>query len=728
MSLGERRATARTGGKDAARWLAIASAAVLVAASPGRSPAGGPLLIEGGIPYRWTTASPVRLNIDQGPLGPLTNEEASLLVADAAGEWDAVPTSALRLAIGAQLSEDVEGLSVSQFWAFVQQADGTNPVILDSRGEITDNLFGPGSGVLGAAGPSLVFTASRTIIKGFVLLNGEEVSPSRLDSVRAVLTHEIGHLVNLGHSHLNGIHVGESIPGFAGVVTAADVETMYPILVASAASPHPMSSLHRDDVSALSALYPSHSFTTTTAAALGTVLDADGVTPVQGVNVVARSEGDPFGDAVSYVSGLLAGSPPSPVDPTLAGLFELRGLTPGSSYKVYVEEVASRFRGASSVGPRDPPLDVDPSADPAFLEFWNADREAGRDPPDDPLDAEPLAFSAGEIRRGISIVLNSFEPAVDSVEPTSGSYLDPVLLTIRGSNFLGATRAWLAGPIPWALEDLIVLDSRTLLGTVPAGALPGAYQVFVETDKGSSPPPGPEYLVTEPTPLVTSVVPDTIENVAAAALSVEGEHFLGTRAAWLRSPGLADVELRVGILDSTSIAAEVPSGAYPGEYRMVVRNTAGDSPPSDDAVRVVERVPVLTAVDPSAAPSSSSVIVKIAGENLAGTTKVELVRGAERIELVLRSTSLGEVSAVVPAGLEAGSYLVSLTNTVSTVEGPASFTVRASSSGGGGCSAARGDGRRTPADVVTWIAALAALRLLAQRRREGSVPRAESAP
>lgn len=728
MSLGEPRAPVLSAGRNAARWAAIASAAVLVAASPERSRAGGPLLVEGGIPYRWSTAGAVNLNLDQGPLGPLTNEEASLLVANAAGEWDAVSTSTLRLAMGAQLSGDVEGLSVSEFWAFVQRADGTNPVIFDSQGEITDNLFGPGSGVLGAAGPSLVFTASRTIIKGFVLLNGREVSPSRMDSVRAVLTHEIGHLLNLGHSQLNGVHVGESIPGFAGVVTPADVETMYPILVSSAASPHPMSTLHQDDVAAFSALYPAHSFTTTTAAALGTVLDADGVTPLQGVNVVARNGADPFGDAVSYVSGLLAGSPPSPVDPTLDGLFELRGLAPGASYKIYVEEVASNFRGASSVGPRDPPLDVDPTADPAFLEFWNADREAGRDPPDDPLDAEPLALSAGEIRRGVSIVLNSFAPAVDSVEPNSSSYLDSVLVTVQGSNLLGTTKVWLSGTIPWTLEDILVQDSRTVLGTVPAGALPGTYQVFVETDRGESPSPGPPYLVTEPPPIVTSVTPDAVENVAAAPLAVSGEHFLGTRAAWIRSPGLADVDLRVGILDSTSIAAEVPRGAYPGEYRVVVRNTAGDSAPSESTVRVVERLPVLAGIDPSAAPSSSSVVVKIAGENLAGTRRVELVRGGERIELVIRSTSLAEVSAVVPAGLETGAYLVSLTNTVSTVEGPASFRVRAPRSGGGGCSAAAEGGRRTPAEVLPWIAALAAIRLLAGGRRERAASPERHAP
>ncbi len=191
---------------------------ILLALRPGELRAGGPLLVEGGAPYRWSTSSPVGLNLDQGPLGPLSNDEAQELLVAAAAAWDAVPTSQLRLQLSSPLSRDVEGLSAREFWNLVETHDGTNPVILDSAGAITEELFGEDSGVVGAAAPSLVYRSKKQIVKGFVLINGKAVTRSRLKEVRAVLTHEIGHLLNLGHSQLNGIHVGRSIPGFSGVV------------------------------------------------------------------------------------------------------------------------------------------------------------------------------------------------------------------------------------------------------------------------------------------------------------------------------------------------------------------------------------------------------------------------------------------------------------------------------------------------------------------------------
>ncbi len=502
---------------------------------------------------------------------------------------------------------------------------------------------------------------------------------------------------------------------------------MYPILIASSDDPHPMATLHQDDATALSTLYPASSFGSTTGAALGTVFDPDGITGLQGINVVARNEVDPFADAVCYVSGSLAGTPP---DPALAGLFELRGLRPGSSYRIYIEEVASRFRNASSVGPRDPPLNVDPSADPAFLEFWNGALEAADDPPDDPLDPQAISVAAGETANGFRIILNNLLPFVESVDPSSSSYEEEVLLTIRGSNLRGARKAGLlatepAGAIPIYLKNLTVQDAQTLFGTLSEGGFPGTYTVFVENDKGTS-APGPEYVITEPAPEVATAAPDAVYNTAARELAISGRHFLGTRGAWLRSPGLAGVPLEgIRIASSTTIYGTLPSGVYPGEYRIVVSNTAGESEPSAGVVRVLEMSPQLTSIVPAAARNSRSVAVRLLGANLVGTKSVELLGGETRVELLLQSTSLSEVTVLVPAGLEPGSYTVRLENSVSAVTGPVSFTVKASSSGGG-CSA--GGRRDAPSDLLTPAVAAAILWLLFRSKRRGRAPAEASGP
>lgn len=694
--------------------------------------AGGPLLVDRGVPLRWTTAAPVRLNPDQGPLGDFSNEEAVALVEEATTPWNDVGTSALRVAVGDDIGRDIEGLDLKQFNALVTRNDGTNPVIFDADGSIIDSIFGAGSGVLGVAGPSLVVPSSRTIIKGFAVFNGRRAQRSGRAALVAVIVHEMGHVLNLGHSQINGIRLGRSLPGFSGSPTSANVETMFPLLLQSSANPHPMSTLHRDDIAAISALYPAPGFRENTGTISGHVLDIDRATPIQGVNVVARNAIDPFDDAVSYVSGHLAGTTITDATRGLLGKYELPGLTPGGRYKVYIEEVSAFFTGGSSVGPLDPPRDIDRTDPAAFLEFYNGTNEDSENPPDDPEEAVELMPEAGWTMGDVDFIFNGVAPRVTSIQPPYASYAANQDVIVSGANLLGTQSVRIEGEETIYLAAVEELDASRLRAIVPQGSMPGTYAVIVKTGRGESEPGEVEYRVTEPLPTIFSVEPVVFQNDKAHRLGIDGLDLLGTRSARLTAEGRPEVPLVVlRVFGADLVLLELAAGAFPGTYAVRVTNTEGESPPGPQLVEVTELGPVLTGwINPSSAPTSAQRTVTIEGVNLVGTTGVELIGDEETIPLSIQSTSLTTVVVLIPAGLDPGAYEIRLTNTMGSVTGPTQYVVEPARSGGGGCGAlpalpgggagspfGGGDGGRGGAGELPLFLALAILASILRRIR-----------
>jgi len=674
-------------GGRTARWSLNGLGFVLLL--PGLVRAGGPLLIDAlGTPFTWNTGSPVVLNLDPGQLGQISNPTA--LVEHAVGQWNSVATSTLTLNIGTPLAVDIENLTESTFNTFIVINDGTNPVIFDSSGAMFRDMFGTDSGVLGIAGPSLVLASTGAVVKGFALFNGENAGPSNLETFKAAVTHELGHFLNLEHTQINGRRVNSTIPGFQGTVSVDDVATMFPVLLASTLVPHPMATLHMDDRVTLSALYPTPSFASTTGAITGLVLDVDGINFLQGVNVIARNVNRPFEDTVSFVSGLLA-PPGAASTSTLAeGMFELQGLTPNATYNVYIEEVESSFTEGARVGPVDPPLDLDTSESAAFLEFWNGANESSENPPDDPLEATDVRLTAGETLTRVDIIFNGTQPRVNSVEPSSGSYLAPQEVTITGANFLEASLVRFSGPVTTSIVTFDVIDSGLLIVDFPTGFTPGVYDVVVVTPLGENNPGGVQYTVTEPPPTITTINVEIAENNAPEPLTILGMNLLGAQSARLAGTGLPDVALSLlQVVSANRVEAEIPAGVLPGTYTVFLTNTTAESPPAPVSLEIQELAPVLSGTtEPPSTVNTVTVDVRILGDNLAGTVAVELVDGGESILLIIVSTSLESVVVTVPGGLLPRFYTVRVTNSQGTAEGPTTLLVGAGGSKSkGGCGA-----------------------------------------
>jgi hypothetical protein len=377
--------------------------------------AAGPLIVNGaGAPLVWTTI-PVPFNPDLGTLGTLGNAGAVTAVTNNFNVWAAVSTTSLSFVNAGSMPVDVTSANYTDYVGVC--GDGLSPIIFDTNGTITDDLLGTGASnsVLGFAGPDCGTLTPPVITEGIAVLNGKWIdgistgfNPEiSLSDFNAVFIHEFGHYVNLDHSQV-GLAEAQTL------TTSDDdgIATMFPFLVNGAAT----ATLHLDDEASVSALYPAPGFTTGRATITGHVLLSDGTRPFQSAFVIARKLGDGSVTAVGGTSGgrYAPTAPGGPPPASLEGLYELRGLPPGS-YTVEIQGIDPSFSGGSGMGQLDPPPML-----PGPPEFWNDTDEAGGNPPDDPTVAVPIAVSAGTTTSNIDVVINAPTPPACGAAPASG--------------------------------------------------------------------------------------------------------------------------------------------------------------------------------------------------------------------------------------------------------------------------------------------------------------------
>lgn len=398
--------------------------------------AADPLYIcQSGQPYLWPYGGVnIPFNPDQGNLGPLTNAQAVALVQQAFDRWGNLPTSSASYINAGPLPVDVD---ITNFVPYYNSPapDGLSAIVFDDTGEIFDLLYGPGSGILGFAGPEWGNPSTCEIMEGLAFFNGPEFI--NLIVAEDIMVHEFGHYANLAHVELNGQLVGFSEGGDTsgptpdsttfGMPASFDgtevIETMYPFLFSGI--DQGTRTPHADDIASISTLYPAPTFFATTGSISGTILAPNGTTRLSGVNVIARNLNNPFIDAVSAISGGFTDSL-SQSDPVV-GTFTLNGLTPGEPYILFIDTITAA-PGRFSTPALMPLLGPE--------EYWNGSNESGDPDIDNPLEYEMIIAVAGSPASGTNIIFNLPEAGVIPLgDDDSAEILLPFTFEICGQRF-----------------------------------------------------------------------------------------------------------------------------------------------------------------------------------------------------------------------------------------------------------------------------------------------------
>jgi hypothetical protein len=440
--------------------------------------AGGPLSVTGstaqnpGQAFVWNVSTPIRYTVDGGPLSAtpagvtvIDNAQGLARVQSLFQNWQSVPTTSISFTYAGKitapgLSSGGDVKTIQDFNAVMGTCNNgsQNPVIFDADGSLLRAL-GLDPLVIGFSGTCKLDPQAGQILSAFVFLNGEfqdgvndpannnyELTADQFDEA---ITHEMGHFSGLGHSQINLDLYQSGVVGNCPLDELAGLPLMFPVEFCQSRKSAGLPILAPDDVAWISKLYPNSSYTSSFGTISGFIFFSDGITHVQGLNVIARRVDDPSTPvdeslriASSVVSGFeFTGNPGQAItgdntggssfgsrNPALIGYYEIP-VTPGT-YTVQTENLDASFTGGSSVGPLDPPA-LTYGAD----EYWHPFESAY----DDPSVKGPLVVQAGQKLSNINIILNQTPPRFDLFEDGEVRLGQPPFL------FLGPRRLRLAG-------------------------------------------------------------------------------------------------------------------------------------------------------------------------------------------------------------------------------------------------------------------------------------------
>jgi len=297
--------------------------------------AGGPAVLEGpngNTPVRYQNPN-ITVHLESGDLGTLSNTAADILVQEAFDLWSQVNTSTINFnSDQTQLNLDININNYNQYWSITD--DNLNPLIYDNNGEIIDDLLGVGQSddIVGIAASAFT-VGGDYFVEGRAVINGKNLGLTNT-ILKLIIIHEIAHLFGLDHSQVN-INNKETAPGFPGFCSTSIPENypvMYPII-----NCRNLTSLHSDDISAVSALYPEANINDNFGIVEGRFVDESG-NAILGANIWA--ENIATGESYSVVSDYLKQG---------TGYYKL--YLPAATYTLHANSVNPEFYSGSGIGP-----------------------------------------------------------------------------------------------------------------------------------------------------------------------------------------------------------------------------------------------------------------------------------------------------------------------------------------------------------------------------------------
>ncbi|MEZ0581349.1 IPT/TIG domain-containing protein [Nocardioides sp. MH1] len=250
-------------------------------------------------------------------------------------------------------------------------------------------------------------------------------------------------------------------------------------------------------------------------------------------------------------------------------------------------------------------------------------------------------------------------PAVTAIAPAAGPAAGGTTVVITGTDLTGATAVTFGAAGP---ATSFTVDSATQITAVaPPSTTTGPRAITVTTVGGLSAYLDDARFVYTAQPAVTGIAPAAGPTAGGTTVVITGTDLTGATKVTFGDAGPAT---SLTVDSATRITAVAPAAADAG-VRHVSVTTAGGASAEVDADRFAyTAAPTVTAIAPSAGPTTGGTTVVITGTDLTGATAVTFGAAGPATSFTVDSPT--QVTATAPAAADTGVRHI----TVTTAGGP----------------------------------------------------------
>jgi hypothetical protein len=231
-------------------------------------------------------------------------------------------------------------------------------------------------------------------------------------------------------------------------------------------------------------------------------------------------------------------------------------------------------------------------------------------------------------------------PVISSISPLTGSTLEGTNVTIRGTNFTGATLVTFGGI---AATSLSIVNSTTITCITPV-RIAGAVDIIVTTGGGPSGAFSSFTYITPPS--ITDISPSSGSTLGGTNVTITGTNFTG--ATLVTFGGLAATTINV--VNSTTITCITRDrSAGAGDVGIIV--TTGGGPSAIFASSFTYFTPpVISSISPLTGSTAGGTSVTITGTSFTGATLVTFSGIAATNLSIVNSTTITCITPIRSTG------------------------------------------------------------------------------
>ncbi len=276
--------------------------------------------------------------LDQGPLGFFSNTQLDSFTTTELAKWNNLAEASIDFQRDSTANLDFD-VDSSNFQPVLDadNALGFSPIVWDDDGSLTEALGASKDSTLGFAGITFTSNGGTNIAESQAVFNGALFTEASSENeLRSTILHELAHAVGIDHTqtHLdifNEVTTANSVPSRPNNAINL-VPVMFPIAATTGTD------LLLDDEASFAQAYPSAAFNNRFGQIIGELRDSSN-NPIRGVTVTAYDVNNPFVNAVSSPSDILAENNGKFILPVPPGTYVLR-----------VQRIDAEFVDGSSIG------------------------------------------------------------------------------------------------------------------------------------------------------------------------------------------------------------------------------------------------------------------------------------------------------------------------------------------------------------------------------------------